>query len=78
MQLIEEFTDMPADFGRSIPATGLKAYVMAMDSSLNENGCEGMLGPSTELYPTDSKFAIIIKRFHKELFKLYILLNLLN
>lgn len=61
-QLIEEFNDMPGDFGRSIPTTGLKLYAVAMDDN-DEFGCNVIYDPPHFNYPKDSKFCIIIKRF---------------
>ncbi|XP_001359240.5 E3 ubiquitin-protein ligase RNF13 [Drosophila pseudoobscura] len=59
-QLIEEFNDLPAQFGPLLPPNGLKVYVVpAMPHSY---GCDTLSRPPHLLYPSAAKFVALISR----------------
>uniref|UniRef100_A0A1A9X5R4 RING-type E3 ubiquitin transferase n=1 Tax=Glossina brevipalpis TaxID=37001 RepID=A0A1A9X5R4_9MUSC len=61
-QLIEEHDDMPAQFGGSIPANGLKVFGIGAEG--DQYACHSISPPpkSKRLFPTNAKFAAIIER----------------
>ncbi|XP_022223027.1 E3 ubiquitin-protein ligase RNF13 [Drosophila obscura] len=59
-QLIEEFNDLPAQFGPLLPPNGLKVYVVpAMPHSY---GCDTLSRPPHLIYPSAAKFVALISR----------------
>ncbi|KAL9872961.1 E3 ubiquitin-protein ligase RNF13 isoform X2 [Glossina fuscipes] len=61
-QLIEEYDDMPAQFGGSIPANGLKVFGIGAEE--DKYACHSINPPpkSKRNFPSNAKFAAIIER----------------
>lgn len=60
-QLIEEYNDMPAQFGPSLPTNGIKVFTMP--SVPDEEACVKIGPPDSNSYPPNAKFAAIIRRY---------------
>ncbi|CAD6995740.1 unnamed protein product [Ceratitis capitata] len=59
--LIEQYNDLPAQFGPPLPANGIKVF--AIPAAKDEYGCERLaVPPREEGYPKNAKFVVIIKR----------------
>ncbi|BFF89677.1 E3 ubiquitin-protein ligase RNF13 [Drosophila madeirensis] len=59
-QLIEEFNDLPAQFGPLLPPNGLKVYVVpAMPQAY---ACDSLSRPPHLIYPSAAKFVALISR----------------
>ncbi|XP_075145531.1 godzilla E3 ubiquitin protein ligase isoform X2 [Haematobia irritans] len=58
-QLIEEYNDMPAQFGPSLSSTGIKVFAAP---AFPEEACVKIAPPPKENYPPKAKYAAIIKR----------------
>ncbi|XP_065355228.1 E3 ubiquitin-protein ligase Godzilla isoform X2 [Calliphora vicina] len=59
-QLIEEYNDMPAQFGPSLPTNGIKVF--AIPAVPHEEACDKINPPPRSFYPSNAKFAAIIQR----------------
>lgn len=59
LQLIEEFRDMPAKFGRQLPPNGFKVYGIAGEPA---NGCTKLQPPPVTPETQDYKWVVIIAR----------------
>ncbi|XP_039954157.1 E3 ubiquitin-protein ligase RNF13 isoform X1 [Bactrocera tryoni] len=59
-QLIEQYNDLPAQFGPSLPANGIKVF--AIPAAKDEYACGAVSGPPRKEYPNNAKFVIIIER----------------
>ncbi|XP_013109197.2 E3 ubiquitin-protein ligase Godzilla isoform X1 [Stomoxys calcitrans] len=57
--LIEEYNDMPAQFGPSLSATGIKVFAIPAEPI---NACNKIAPPPRSNYPGTAKFAAIIQR----------------
>ncbi|KAM7359852.1 godzilla E3 ubiquitin protein ligase isoform 2-T2 [Cochliomyia hominivorax] len=60
-QLIEEYNDLPAQFGPSLPTNGIKVFAIPALHP-NEDACEKINAPPKSGYPTNAKFVAIIQR----------------
>ncbi|XP_037822586.1 E3 ubiquitin-protein ligase RNF13 isoform X2 [Lucilia sericata] len=58
-QLIEEYNDMPAQFGPSLPTNGIKVF--AIPAVPHEEACDKISPPPKSFYPSNAKFAAIIQ-----------------
>ncbi|KAI8129480.1 E3 ubiquitin-protein ligase RNF13 [Lucilia cuprina] len=58
--LIEEYNDMPAQFGPSLPPNGIKVF--AIPAVPHEEACDKISPPPKSFYPNNAKFAAIIQR----------------
>ncbi|XP_030373542.1 E3 ubiquitin-protein ligase RNF13 [Scaptodrosophila lebanonensis] len=59
-QLLEEFNDLPAHFGPSLPPNGLKVY--AVPANPSQYACEILRQPPRSIYPSNAKFVALISR----------------
>ncbi|XP_017130846.1 E3 ubiquitin-protein ligase RNF13 [Drosophila elegans] len=59
-QLIEEFNDMPAQFGPQVPSNGLKVYVVP--ARYPYYGCDALDRPPHLNYPPSAKFVALVSR----------------
>ncbi|XP_016984458.1 E3 ubiquitin-protein ligase RNF13 isoform X2 [Drosophila rhopaloa] len=59
-QLIEEFNDLPAQFGSELPSNGLKVYVVPARRPYY--GCDGLDRPPHLNYPPTAKFVALVSR----------------
>nr|XP_044250657.1 E3 ubiquitin-protein ligase RNF13 [Drosophila takahashii] len=59
-QLIEEFNDMPAQFGPHLPSNGLKVYVVPAKRPYY--GCDSLDRPPHLNYPPSAKFVALVSR----------------
>lgn len=61
MQLIEEFRDLPAKFGRQLPSIGFRVHAITGSPI---NGCENLVPPppSTHNDTEGYKWAVLIAR----------------
>ncbi|XP_037036203.1 E3 ubiquitin-protein ligase RNF13 isoform X2 [Bradysia coprophila] len=60
-QLIEEFRDLPAKFGRQLPSNGLKVHGIAGNPA---NGCSILEPPPKSPDMEDFKWAVLIARYN--------------
>ncbi|XP_036229452.1 E3 ubiquitin-protein ligase Godzilla isoform X2 [Bactrocera oleae] len=58
--LIEQYNDLPAQFGPSLPANGIKVF--AIPAAKDEYACGPVDVPPREGYPNNAKYVIIIER----------------
>lgn len=58
-QLIEEYNDLPAQFGPSLPPNGLKVFAIP---AIPSQACKNISPPNRTLYPPNAKFVAIIER----------------
>lgn len=65
VQLIEEFRDLPAKFGRQLPSNGLRVHGIAGDPP---NGCSRLVPPPTDKETEGYKWVVLIARYFKNLF----------
>lgn len=57
---MDEYNDLPAQFGPSLPPNGLKVYAL---TAKPEDACDKPLQPPPKnLYPPNAKFVVLIKR----------------
>ncbi|KAH8265559.1 hypothetical protein KR038_010491 [Drosophila bunnanda] len=59
-QLIEEFNDLPAQFGAQLPSNGLKVYVVPAKRPYF--GCDFLDRPPHLNYPANAKFVALVSR----------------
>ncbi|XP_011184985.1 E3 ubiquitin-protein ligase Godzilla isoform X2 [Zeugodacus cucurbitae] len=58
--LIEQYNDLPAQFGPSLPANGIKVF--AIPAAKDNYACDPLDPPPRQGYPKNSKFVVIIER----------------
>lgn len=58
--LIEQYNDLPAQFGPSLPANGIKVF--AVPAAKDKYACGPLGAPPSIGYPTNAKFVVIIER----------------
>lgn len=59
LQLIEEFRDLPAKFGRQLPANGFKVHAIAGSPA---NGCSELIPPPQTPETEGFKWVVLIAR----------------